>query len=380
MAKIYHDADADLKVLKGKKVAVIGFGSQGKAQAMCMRDSGLDVVVGLRKGGKSWNDAKKNGMKVATVADAVKGADVIMILIPDEVQGKVWKEEIEPNLKEGAAIDFAHGFAITFEVIKPKKKLDVIMMAPKSPGPMERQVYLEGFGVPALIAVQQDYTGNAKKIALCLAKGLGSTKAGVIETTFKEEATSDLFGEQAVLCGGVTALIEAGFNTLVKRGYQPEIAYFECLHEVKLIVDMIQRGGMMNMWTNVSNTAEYGGLSTRDKVINAQSKEAMEKLLDDIITGKFAKEWMKDADGGMKKLQAMEKKEAESKIEVVGKEIRSLFEVKAAPQAKKTPAKKSPVKKGAAKPAAPTKKAVVKKTPAKKSPVKKAPAKKKTKA
>ena len=342
---------------------------------MCMRDSGLDVVVGLRKGGKSWDDAKKNGMKVAAVADAVKGADVIMILIPDEVQGKVWKEDILPNLKEGAAIDFAHGFAITFGVIKPPKNVDVIMMAPKSPGPMERQVYLEGFGVPALIAVEQNFTGKAKQIALCLAKGLGATKAGVIETTFKEEATSDLFGEQAVLCGGVTALIEAGFNTLVKRGYQPEIAYFECLHEVKLIVDLIQKGGMMHMWNSVSNTAEYGGLSTRDKVINAESKKAMEGLLDDILAGKFAKEWMKDADGGMKKLRSMEKKEAESNIEVVGKEIRSLFEVKGAPKVKAAPkkavAKKAPVKKGTTKPAAPLKKAPVKKTVAKKAPAKK---------
>ena len=259
------------------------------------------------------------------------------------------------------------------------------MMAPKSPGPMERQVYLEGFGVPALIAVEQDFTGKAKKIALCLAKGLGATKAGVIETTFKEEATSDLFGEQAVLCGGVTALIEAGFNTLVKRGYQPEIAYFECLHEVKLIVDLIQKGGMMHMWSSVSNTAEYGGLSTRDKVINAESKKAMEGLLDDILAGKFAKEWMKDADGGMKKLKSMEKKEAESNIEVVGKGIRSLFEIKGAPKAKKTApkkvvAKKAPNKKGAAKPATPAKKTAVKKAPAKKAGAKKAPAKKKAKA
>jgi ketol-acid reductoisomerase len=244
--------------------------------------------------------------------------------------------------------------------------VDVIMMAPKSPGPMERQVYLEGFGVPALIAVQQDFTGNAKQVALCLAKGLGATKAGVIETTFKEEATSDLFGEQAVLCGGVTALIEAGFNTLVKRGYQPEIAYFECLHELKLIVDLIQKGGMMHMWTSVSNTAEYGGLSTRDKVINAESKKAMEGLLDDIIAGKFAKEWIKDANGGMKKLESMEKKEAESKIEIVGKEIRSLFEIKGEPKAKKVAPKKAPAKKGAAKPAAPAKKTPVKKVAAKK--------------
>jgi ketol-acid reductoisomerase len=225
-----------------------------------------------------------------------------------------------------------------------------------------------------LIAVEQDFTGNAKNVALCLAKGLGATKAGVIETTFKEEATSDLFGEQAVLCGGVTALIEAGFNTLVKRGYQPEIAYFECLHELKLIVDLIQKGGMMHMWTSVSNTAEFGGLSTRDKVINEESKKAMEGLLDDILAGKFAKAWMKDANGGMKKLQSMEKKEAESKIEVVGKEIRSLFEIKGEPKAKKAekkaPAKKAAAKKEAAKASAPAKKAVAKKAAAKKAPAK----------
>ncbi|HQQ24944.1 MAG TPA: ketol-acid reductoisomerase, partial [Methanomassiliicoccales archaeon] len=229
MARIYHESDADLNVLKGKKVAVIGFGSQGKAQALCLHDSGLDVTVGVRKDGKSWVDAKKNGLKVDTVAGAVKGADVVMVLIPDEVQGDVYAAEIAPNLKKGAALEFAHGFAITFGTIKPPKTVDVIMMAPKAPGPMERKVYLEGFGVPALIAVHQDHTGKAKSIALALAKGLGSTKAGVLETDFREEATSDLFGEQAVLCGGVTALINAGFQTLVKRGYQPEIAYFECL-------------------------------------------------------------------------------------------------------------------------------------------------------
>ena len=328
MAKIYHDSDADLGVLKGKKIAVVGFGSQGKAQSMCLKDSGLDVVVGLRKGGKSWDDAKKNGMKVEEIPKAVKGADVIMVLIPDEIQGVIFESDIKPNLKEGAALDFAHGFGIVFGTIKPPKNVDVIMMAPKAPGPREREVFLEGFGVPALIAVEQDYTGNAKKIALALAKGLGSTKAGVIETNFREEATSDLFGEQAVLCGGVTALIEAGFNTLVKAGYQPEIAYFECLHELKLIVDLIQAGGMMRMWTSVSNTAEYGGLSQRDRLITAETRKEMEQMLKDIQSGKFAKEWLADAKGGMKKLDAMEKAEAESTIEVVGKEIRALFEVK----------------------------------------------------
>ena len=365
MAKIYHDSDADLGVLKGKKIAVLGFGSQGRAQSMCLQDSGLNVVVGVRKNGASWKKAKADGMKVAEIVDAVKGADVVMVLLPDEVQGDVFKAEVLPNLKDGAALDFAHGFSITFGIIKPPKNVDVIMMAPKAPGPREREVFLEGFGVPALIAVEQDYTGNAKKIALALAKGLGSTKAGVIETNFKEEATSDLFGEQAVLCGGVTALIEAGFNTLVKRGYQPEIAYFECLHELKLIVDLIQAGGMMKMWTSVSNTAEYGGLAKGNLVINDSSKAAMEKMLDDIIEGKFAKEWMKDAKGGMKKLQSMENAVEKSNIEVVGKEIRALFEAK--PVAKKAPAKKVVAK--AAPKKAPAKAVAVKivaKAPAKK--------------
>jgi ketol-acid reductoisomerase len=328
MAKIYHDADADLGVLKGKKVAVIGFGSQGRAQSMCLKDSGLDVVVGLRKGGKSWDEAKKNGMKVEEVPKAVKGADVVMVLIPDEIQGAVFETDIKPNLKQGAALDFAHGFGITFGTIKPPKNVDVIMMAPKAPGPREREVFLEGFGVPALIAVHQDHTGNAKNVALALAKGIGATKAGVLETDFREEATSDLFGEQAVLCGGVTALIKAGFDTLVEDGYQPEIAYFECLHELKLIVDLVQSGGMMKMWTSVSNTAEFGGLSTRDRVITEDTRKAMKQMLKEIQSGKFADTWLKDAQSGMKKLDAMEKAEAESRIEVVGKEIRSLFEKK----------------------------------------------------
>jgi ketol-acid reductoisomerase len=376
MAKLYHDSDADLGALKGKKIAVLGFGSQGKAQSMCLKDSGLNVVVGLRKDGNSWKDAKKNGMKVAEVADAVKGADVVMVLVPDEVQGDVFKTKIAPNLKPGAALEFAHGFSITFKEIKAPKENDVIMMAPKAPGPMVREMYVQGFGTPALIAVEQDHSGKAKSIALALAKGIGATKAGVIETTFVEEATSDLFGEQVVLCGGVTALVEAGFNTLVKNGYQPEIAYFECLHELKLIVDLFQKGGMMHMWDSVSNTAEYGGLTRRDRVINKDTCNEMQAILDEIRDGRFAKEWMKDAKSGMKKMKKLEEAEAKSKVEVVGKGIRALFETKAPVAAKKPAAKKV-----AAKPAA--KKAPAKKPAAKKAVVKpaakKAPAKKPSK-
>jgi ketol-acid reductoisomerase len=326
--KIYHDQDADLKVLKGKKIAVIGYGNQGRAQSLNLHDSGLDVVVGVRKDGDSWNDAQKDGLKVEEIAKAVKGADVVMVLLPDEVQPKLYNEQIAPNLKEGAALSFAHGFAITFKLIQPGQKTDIIMVAPKSPGRMVRQTYLEGFGVPALIAVEKDATGNAKKIALALAKGIGSTKAGVLETNFREEATSDLFGEQAVLCGGVTALIEAGFETLVKKGYRPEIAYFEVLHELKLIVDLIQAGGMMHMWDSVSNTAEYGGLTRRDRVINEESKKAMAQILEDINTGKFTEEWTKEWTVDLKNMKRLEAEESEKQIEKVGKEIRSLFERK----------------------------------------------------
>ncbi|MCE5297038.1 MAG: ketol-acid reductoisomerase [Euryarchaeota archaeon] len=373
MAKLYHDSDADLGVLKGKKIAVLGFGSQGKAQSMCLKDSGLNVIVGLRKDGKSWVDAKKNGMKVAEVAEAVKGADVVMVLLPDEVQGEVFKSQVAPNLKKGAALEFAHGFSIVFKEIKVPKENDVIMMAPKAPGPMVREMYVQGFGTPALVAVEQDHSGSAKSIALALAKGIGATKAGVIETTFTEEATSDLFGEQVVLCGGVTALVEAGFETLVKNGYQPEIAYFECLHELKLIVDLFQKGGMMHMWDSVSNTAEYGGLTRRDRVITKETREEMQVILDEIRDGKFAEEWMKDAKSGMKKMKKLEEAEAKSRVEVVGKGIRALFETKAPaakkPAVKKKTAAKAPAKKASAKKVAaePAKKAVPKKKPTKKT-------------
>jgi ketol-acid reductoisomerase len=328
VTKIYHDSDADLNILKGRKIAVIGYGNQGRAQALCLHDSGLNVTVGARKGGDSWDMAQADGLKVAGIPEAVKGADVVMILLPDEVQPRVYKEQIAPNLKAGAALEFAHGFAITFKLIAPPKEMDVIMVAPKSPGRMVRQTFLEGFGVPSLIAVEQDGSGQAKKIALALAKGLGSTKAGVLETDFREEATSDLFGEQAVLCGGVTALIEAGFDTLIKAGYKPEIAYFEVLHELKLIVDLIQAGGMMHMWDSVSNTAEYGGLTRRDRVINEDSKKAMKKILDDINSGKFAEEWTKEWTVDLANMKKLEKEESEKQVEQVGKEIRRLFERK----------------------------------------------------
>jgi ketol-acid reductoisomerase len=288
----------------------------------------MQVTVGARKGGESWERVQEDGLKVADIPAAVKGADVVMILLPDEVQPRVYKEQIAPNLKDGAALEFAHGFAITFKLIAPPASCDVIMMAPKSPGRMVRQTFTEGFGVPALIAVEQDATGSAKRTALALAKGIGATKAGVLETDFREEATSDLFGEQAVLCGGVTALIQAGFDTLVKAGYRPEIAYFEVLHELKLIVDLIQAGGMMHMWDSVSNTAEFGGLTRRDRVINAESRKAMEKILEEINSGKFAEEWTKEWPNDLRNMKKLEAEEANKEIEKVGKEIRALFERK----------------------------------------------------
>ncbi|MDR2866557.1 MAG: ketol-acid reductoisomerase [Methanomassiliicoccaceae archaeon] len=325
---IYHDSDADLNVLKGKKIAVLGYGAQGRAQALCLHDSGLNVTVGVRKNGASWSKAKEDGLKVAEIPDAVKGADVVMMLLPDEVQPDLYKEMVEPNMKKGAALEFAHGFSITYKLISPPEGIDVIMMAPKSPGDMERIAYLEGFGVPALISVYRDSTGNAKKIALALAKGIGSTRAGVFETSFDFETKSDLFGEQAVLCGGVTAMIKAGYETLREGGYPPEIAYFEVLHEVKLIVDLIQAGGFSKMWYVVSNTAEFGGLTRRDRVITKESKEGMRSILADIESGKFKDEWRAEWRNGLKDLKKMEADESSLELEKVGKDIRALFERK----------------------------------------------------
>ena len=325
---IYHDSDADLNVLKGKKIAVLGYGAQGRAQALCLHDSGLDVTVGVRKNGPSWNKVKEDGLKVSEIPAAVKDADVVMMLLPDEVQPDLYKEIVEPNMKKGAALEFAHGFSITYGLIKPPEGIDVIMMAPKSPGDMERIAYLEGFGVPALISIHKDSTGNAKKIALALAKGIGSTRAGVFETSFDFETKSDLFGEQAVLCGGVTALIKAGYDTLREGGYPPEIAYFEVLHEVKLIVDLIQAGGFSKMWHVVSNTAEYGGLTRRDRVITKESKEGMRSILADIESGKFKDDWRAEWKNGLKELKRVEAEDTSLELETVGKEIRSLFERK----------------------------------------------------
>ena len=327
--KIYHDEDADLGVLKGKKIAVLGYGAQGRAQALCFRDSGLDVIVGVRENGASWNKAKEDGgMKVTTMDKAAAEGDVVMMLLPDEIQPEIYDKYVKDNLKSGAALEFAHGFSITYKLIVPPKDVDVIMMAPKSPGDAERQQFVEGFGVPALIAVHQDYSGKAKDIALALAKGLGALRAGVFETTFDNETKTDLFGEQAVLCGGLTAMIKAGFQTLVDAGYPPEMAYFEVLHETKLITDMINIGGFEYMWHVVSNTAEYGGLTRRDRVITEESKKGMKSILADIESGKFKDEWRADWNAGLKDLKRMENEEKKLQLETVGKEIRSLFERK----------------------------------------------------
>lgn len=326
--EIYHDKDVDMNILKDKKIAVLGYGAQGRAQALCLHDSGLNVTVGARKTGASWNKVKEDGLKVSEIPDAVKGADVVMMLLPDEVQPDIYEEMVRPNMKKGSALEFAHGFSITYDLIRPPEDIDVIMMAPKSPGDMERVAYLEGFGVPALVSVHKDATGNAKNIALALAKGIGSTRAGVFETTFDFETKSDLFGEQAVLCGGITALIKAGFDTLRDGGYPAEIAYFEVLHETKLIVDLIQAGGFTKMWDVVSNTAEFGGLTRRDRVITEESKKGMRSILDDIENGKFKDEWRAEWRNGLKDLKKMESDEKRLELETVGVEIRSLFERK----------------------------------------------------
>lgn len=322
--QIYRDADVDGDILKGKKIAVLGYGSQGRAQAQCFRDSGLDVIIGVRKG-KSYELAKEDGMKVAEVAKAVKNADIVMMLLPDEAQPDIYEKDIEPNLKDGAALEFAHGFAISYGLIEPPKNIDVIMMAPKGPGPMIRRVFQDGFGVPALICIHQDHSGNAKNIALALAKGMGCTRPGVFEATFTYETRTDLFGEQSVLCGGLTAMIMAAYETLVKRGYPPEMAYFEVLHETKLVTDLINERGIEGMWKAVSNTAEFGGLTRRDRVITEESRKGMESILDDIESGKFKDEWRAEYRNGLKNMRAMEKADGETQVEKVGKEIRDLF-------------------------------------------------------
>jgi len=325
MVKAYYDSDANLDLLKGKTVAVIGYGSQGHAQAQNLRDSGCSVIVGLREGSRSWSAAEADGFEVLPTAEAAKRGDIIQILIPDEVQGAVYAREIEPNLTEGNALSFSHGFNIHFGQIIPPENVDVFMVAPKSPGHLLRRMYQEGVGVPALLAVHQDYTGKAKDLGLAYAKGIGCTRAGVIETTFREETESDLFGEQTVLCGGVSQLIKAGFETLVEAGYSPEIAYFECLHELKLIVDLIYEGGLGMMRYSVSDTATYGDLTRGPRIINEKTREEMRRILEEIQSGEFAREWILENQAKRPVYRALEAREKEHLIEKVGAELRKMM-------------------------------------------------------
>jgi ketol-acid reductoisomerase len=325
MATMYYDKDADLELIRKRKVAVIGYGSQGHAHALNLQDSGVDVVVGLQAGSKSAEKATAAGLKVMSVADASKWADVIMILIPDQHQAKVYKSDIEPHLTAGKMLMFAHGFAIRFNWIVPPKDVDVTMVAPKAPGHRVREVFKEGAGVPGLLAVEQDVTGQARATGLSYARGIGCTRAGVIETTFKEEAETDLFGEQAVLCGGTAALVKAGFETLIEAGYQPEIAYFECLHELKLIVDLMYRGGLQYMRYSISDTAEYGDYTAGPKIVTAETKKAMKQILTDIQEGKFAKNWIAEAEGGYPNFKKMREADRNHPIEVVGGKLRQMM-------------------------------------------------------
>ena len=322
MVKIIKDNETTFDALKDKLISVIGYGSQGHAHARNLQESGLNVIVGLRKGSSSWVKAEGDGLKVMTVAEAAKAADVIMILLPDEKQALVYYSEIEPNLKAGDALAFAHGFNIHYNQIVPPKNVDVFMVAPKGPGHIVRRTYTEGIGVPGLIAVYQDATKRARDLALSYAKGIGATRAGVYETTFREETETDLFGEQVDLCGGLSALIKTAFEVLVEAGYQPEMAYFETCHEVKLIVDLIYEGGLERMWHSVSNTAEYGGMTVGPRIINEHSREAMCKALERIQNGKFAKEFILEGMVNHPVLKAMERQEKEHQLEIVGKQVR----------------------------------------------------------
>lgn len=325
MAKMFYEKDTNLGLLQGKKIAVIGFGSQGHAHALNLHESGVDVIVGLYEGSKSWNKAKEAGLEVTTTSEAAKNADIIIILVPDEKQAKLYREEIEPYLKDGNALVFAHGFNIHFKQIIPPSNVDVFMIAPKGPGHMVRRTYTEGSGVPCLIAVEQDYSGKAKDLALAYANGIGGARAGVLETTFKDETETDLFGEQAVLCGGITALIKAGFETLVEAGYAPENAYFECMHEMKLIVDLMYQGGMAAMRYSISDTAEYGDYVTGSRIITDETKKEMKQVLTEIQNGTFAKKWLLENQVGRPTFNAMRRMEAEHPIEKVGKELREMM-------------------------------------------------------
>jgi ketol-acid reductoisomerase len=325
MAKIYYDQDADLNLLKGKTIAIIGYGIQGRGQALCLRDSGCSVIVSEIEGTPNYEQAKKDGFTPVSSAEAAAAADIIQILTQDHVQAKVYKESIKPSLKKGKALCFSHGFNIRFKQIKPPKKVDVFMVAPKGPGALVRKMYEEGKGVPCLLAVFQDASGEAKQLGLAYAKAIGGTRAGVIETTFDEETETDLFGEQAVLCGGVTELIKAGFDTLIEAGYQPEIAYFEVLHELKLITDLIQEVGISGMRRRVSNTACYGDLTRGPRIITDKTRKTMKKLLKDIKSGKFAREWIKENETGRPNFNRLLAEGDNHKIEEVGKKLREMM-------------------------------------------------------
>lgn len=325
MARMYYDEDANLDLLAGKTIAIIGYGSQGHAHALNLKDSGLNVIVGLYPGSKSAAKAEAAGLTVKSVADAAKAADFIMILLPDEVQKTVYKTEIEPNLEAGNVLAFAHGFNIHFSQVVPPANVDVVMVAPKGPGHLVRRTYEQGQGVPALFAVYQNASGQARDRAMAYARGIGGTRAGILETTFREETETDLFGEQAVLCGGLSALIKAGFETLVEAGYQPELAYFECLHEVKLIVDLVVEGGLAQMRDSISNTAEYGDYTRGPRVVNETTKAEMKKILSEIQSGQFAREFVLENQAGKPGFTAMRRQEAEHPIEEVGKDLRAMF-------------------------------------------------------
>ncbi len=325
MARMYYDADANLDLLNGKTVAIIGYGSQGHAHALNLKESGVDVVVGLYEGSKSKAKAEAEGLKVLSVAEAAKAADWVMILLPDDVQKSVYTNDIAPNLKAGDVLSFAHGFNINFGQIVPPADVDVVMAAPKGPGHLVRRTYTQGQGVPALFAVYQDASGQARDLAMAYAKGIGGTRGGILETTFREETETDLFGEQAVLCGGLSELIKAGFETLVEAGYQPELAYFECLHEVKLIVDLVVEGGLAKMRDSISTTAEYGDYMSGPRIVTADTKAAMKEVLSEIQSGEFARNFIVENQSGGAQFKAIRRREAEHPIEVVGKDLRAMF-------------------------------------------------------
>jgi ketol-acid reductoisomerase len=324
-AKIYYEKDAPIDALKGKKVAVIGYGSQGHAHSLNLRDSGIEVAVAELQGTDNFKLAVKHGFAPTNIKSAMDGATLIIVTVPDEMQAKVYAEQIAPNLVAGQTLGFCHGFNIHFKYIVPPKNINVVMIAPKGPGHLVRSEFEKGGGVPNLVAVQQDATGDAKQIALAWANGIGGARAGIIETTYKEETETDLFGEQCVLCGGLTSLIKAGFETLTKAGYQPEIAYFECMHEVKLIVDLMYQGGLSYMRYSISNTAEYGDLTRGPRIITEQTKAEMKKILSEITSGKFAKEWINEYRSGLKKFNELYEKDRDSQLETIGKELRNMM-------------------------------------------------------